>query len=74
MSTHRDSDLLPLSLTDSQLALVADASRTVPVEKRSQFLQRIAAILVLVGRRHFDDRHVADAVARALHGMTHHAA
>jgi hypothetical protein len=59
MSTLRDSDLLPLSLTDTQLALVADAARSVPVEKRSQFLERIAAILVHVGRRHFDDRHVA---------------
>jgi hypothetical protein len=28
-------------------------------------------MLAHVGRRHFDDGHVADAVARALRGMTH---
>ena len=59
------------SLSDAQLKLVMAVASRVPVEKRSQFRERIAGMLVHVGRRHFDDAHVADAVARALNGMTH---
>ena len=37
-----------------------------PRMKRSQFLERIAAMLALRGRGHFDDADVTDAVSRAL--------
>ena len=60
-----------ISLNDAQLKVVMAAASHVPVEKRSQFLERVAAILVLVGRHHFDDSHVADAVSRALSGLIH---
>ena len=36
-----------LGLTDYQLKIVMAAARSVPVEKRDTFLQRIAAILAL---------------------------
>ena len=34
-----------LGLTDNQLGTVMDAARTLPVEKRDLYLQRIAAML-----------------------------
>jgi hypothetical protein len=34
-----------IGLTDNQLRTVMDAARTVPVEKRDLYLQRIAALL-----------------------------
>ena len=45
--------------------------RHVPHEKRSQFLERIAAMLRLRGSGHFNDDDVSDVVARALRGMTY---
>ena len=60
-----------ISLSDAQLKTVMAAAAHVPHEKRAQFLERIAAMLKLRGRGHFNDRDVADAVARALNGMTH---
>jgi hypothetical protein len=45
-----------------------------PVEKRDVYRQRIAAMLALLSRGHFDDTDVTDAVARALNSMTHQAA
>jgi hypothetical protein len=50
-----------ISLTDSQLAIVTGAARTLPVERRDIFLQRCGAMLKLRGR--FTDDDVAD-VAR----------
>jgi hypothetical protein len=41
------------ALTDSQLKAVMDAARTLPVEKRDVYLQRIAAMLVLPPRTGF---------------------
>ena len=41
-----------------------DMARTLPVEKRDVYLQRIAAMLVLRGRR-FSDADVADAAKLA---------
>jgi hypothetical protein len=43
-----------LSLSHRQLQYVMDAAKTLPVEKRSQFLQRLSAMLELKGR--FSDR------------------
>ncbi|MGC2824417.1 MAG: hypothetical protein WA322_09305 [Pseudolabrys sp.] len=60
-----------ISLNDAQLKIVMAAASHVPHEKRSQFLERIAAMLRLRGRGHFNDADVNDAVARALSGMTH---
>jgi hypothetical protein len=60
-----------ISLSDRQLDVVMAAARAAPHEKRAQFLKRIAAMLKLRGRGHFDDADVTDAVSRALNGMTH---
>ena len=38
-----------LGLTDNQLATVMDAARRLPIEKRSVYLQRIAAMLAARG-------------------------
>ena len=43
-------------------------ARTLPVEKRSIYLQRIAAMLALRGRR-FNDGDVADVAKLALSGL-----
>jgi hypothetical protein len=55
-----------VSLSDTQLAAVMDAARTVPVEKRSIYLQRIAARLALRGRGRFTDGDVSDVGADRL--------
>jgi hypothetical protein len=52
-----------LSLTDQQLKTVADAARDVPQEKRDVYLQRIAAMLTIRGRGHFNDADVAEVAA-----------
>jgi hypothetical protein len=44
-----------IGLTDTQLKIVMQAARLVPVEKRDTFLQRIAAMLALRGRGRFTD-------------------
>ncbi len=56
-----------LALSDNQLAVVMTAARGLPVEKRSVFLERIAARLELLGS--FADRDFDDAVRRALRGL-----
>ena len=55
-----------ISLSDSHLRIVMTAAGGIPVEKRSKFLQRIAAMLALRGRGHFTDGDVGDAVRLAL--------
>ena len=60
-----------IGLTDSQLRVVMDAARTLPVEKRDVFLQRIAAMLALRGRGHFGDNDVREVTALALCGVIH---
>ena len=42
-----------IGLTDTQLKIVMNAARLLPVEKRDTFLQRIAAMLALRGRGRF---------------------
>jgi hypothetical protein len=56
-----------LSLSHRQLQTVMDAAKTLPVEKRSQFLQRLSAMLELRGR--FSDADVADVARLALTGL-----
>ena len=58
-----------ISLSDTQLKTVMAAASHIPHGKRSQFLERIGAMLALRGRGHFNDADVADAVARALQGL-----
>ena len=58
-----------IGLTDSQLRVVMDAARTLPVEKRDVYLQRIAAMLALRGRGHFGDADVMDVAQLALAGL-----
>jgi hypothetical protein len=60
---------LVIALTEEQLNLLMCASRRLGPERRSQFLERVAAMLRLKGR--FDDRDVATIVERALVGLLH---
>jgi hypothetical protein len=63
-----------IGLTDTQLGTVMAAARTVPIEKRDIFLQRIAAKLAVRGRGHFGDSDVQDVTALALRGLVRHTA
>ena len=58
-----------IGLTDIQLKIVMNAARSIPVEKRDIFLQRIAAMLALRGRGRFTDTDVADVAQLALAGL-----
>ena len=58
-----------LGLTDSQLTTVMDMARVLPVEKRSIYLKRIAAMLMMRGRGHFNDADVGDVAKLALTGL-----
>jgi hypothetical protein len=60
-----------LGLTDTQLAAVMDAARTLPVKKRDLYLQRIAAMLTQRGRGHVTDADVTDVAKLALTGLAH---
>ena len=53
------------ALSDNQLALVMTAAGPLPPEKRSVFLERVAARLQLRGPR-FSDDDLDDAIRRAL--------
>jgi hypothetical protein len=56
-----------LALTNQQLSAIMAAARTLSVEKRGQYLQRIAAMLEMRGR--FSDGDVSDVAALALVGL-----
>jgi hypothetical protein len=56
-----------LALSDDQLAVVMTAASGLPVEKRSVFLERVAARLQLLGS--FTDLDLDDAVRLALRGL-----
>jgi hypothetical protein len=56
-----------LALSDDQLAVVMTAASGLPVEKRSAFLERVAARLQLLGS--FTDLDLDDAVRLALRGL-----
>jgi hypothetical protein len=60
---------MTMGLTDSQLAAVIDAARSLPVEKRDVYLQRIAAMLTMRGRGHFNDADVSDVAKLAIAGL-----
>ena len=60
-----------LGLTDNQLRTVMDTARTLPVEKRDLYLQRIAAMLTQRGRGHVTDADVTDVAKLALTGVAH---
>jgi hypothetical protein len=63
-----------IGLTDTQLSIVMDTARSIPVEKRDVFLQRIAAMLAVRGRGRFTDTDVADVAQLALAGLIQTAA
>jgi hypothetical protein len=63
---HRHYAAVMIGLTDIQLKIVMQAARSVPVEKRDTFLQRIAAMLALRGHGRFTDTDVADVAQLAL--------
>jgi hypothetical protein len=62
-----------LSLSDSQLQIIMTAAGTMPVEKRSTFLERVAARLQLRGPR-FTDADLSAAIQVALTGLIQSAA
>jgi hypothetical protein len=59
-----------ISLSDRQLTVVMDAARVLPPEKRSVFLERVAAYLQIQCGR-FGDHDVANAAQLALRGLLH---
>jgi hypothetical protein len=61
------------ALSDKQLALVMTAAGGLPVEKRSVFLERVAARLRLRGY-HFTDADLGAAIQAALTGLIQSAA
>ena len=58
-----------LALTDRQLQTVMTAASSLPIEKRSLFLERIAARLRLIGITRFNDTELDDTVRAALRGL-----
>jgi hypothetical protein len=62
-----------LALTDAQLEIVMVAAGRLPVEKRSVFLERVAARLQLRGPR-FTDADLGAAIQAALTGLVQSAA
>ena len=59
-----------LALTDDQLGIVMNAASGLPVEKRTVFLERVAARLALRGAR-ISDADLDKAIRIALKGLTH---
>ena len=62
-----------LGLTDYQLKIVMGAARSVAVEKRDTYWQRIAAMLAMRGRGHFGDSDVGQVCELALSGLVQNA-
>jgi hypothetical protein len=61
------------ALTDAQLEIVMVAAGSLPAEKRSVFLERVAARLQLRGP-HFTDADLGAAIQAALTGLIQSAA
>jgi hypothetical protein len=59
-----------LALSDAQLQTLMTFAADIPPEKRSLFLERVGAMLVLRGRGHFNDADVQDVASLALCGLT----
>ena len=62
-----------LALSDDQLQIIMTAAGSLPVEKRSTFLERVACRIQLRGAP-FSDKDLDDAVRRALTGLKQSAA
>jgi hypothetical protein len=62
-----------LALTDSQLQMVMTAAGSLPVDKRSTFLEGVVCRMQLRGA-HFTDKDLNDAVRRTLTGLKQSAA
>jgi hypothetical protein len=58
-----------MTLSTSQHEIVTGAAQMVPVEKREIFLRRIAAMLTMRGRGHFNDSDVMEIAMLALTGL-----
>jgi hypothetical protein len=58
---------MPLALSDAQLKTVMTIAAAIPPEKRSMFLQRVSAMLVIRGR--FDDADVVAVAKLACSGL-----
>jgi hypothetical protein len=58
-----------LGMTDNQLTTVMGMARTLPVEKRDLYLQRIAAMLTMRGRGRFTDSDLVEVVQLARTGL-----
>jgi hypothetical protein len=58
-----------VSLSDGQLTAVMDAARTLPIERRDTFLQRVGAMLRM--RHRFTDADVAEVTRLAMAGLVH---
>ena len=58
-----------LALSDAQLQTLMTFAADIPQEKRSMFLERVAAMLAMRGRGHFNDADVADVAPLALTGL-----
>jgi hypothetical protein len=66
-----------VSLTDDQLAIVTDAARSLPTDKRSIYLERVGAMLAMriCGRdRVVTDADVSDVARLAMAGLIHQTA
>ena len=61
---------MALALTDTQMKIVMDGARSLPVDKRDLYLQRIAAMLELRRKRFGNlDSDVLDVAQLALSGL-----
>ena len=56
---------------DPQLKIVMTVAQTVPVERRSVFLERVGAMLRMLGYGHFTDSDVSDVARLATCGLVH---
>jgi hypothetical protein len=62
---------MPIALTDSQLKLVTEAARSIPIDKRSAYLERIAGHLQQLGYQRVRDVDVERAISTSLQGLVH---
>ena len=60
-----------IALSDKQLQTVMAAASHVPHEKPSRFLERVAAMLTLRGRGHFNDDNAGKIVAATNEAFQH---
>ena len=63
-----------ISLSDRQLDIITQVAAALPVEKRSDYLQRIAAALAVRHGFRFTDADVSAAATAALASLVQHSA